>query len=146
MAGWGYANFDYKLTSELTKTDLPILSKEACGSIRVPHIPYFFSKRLMFDQLCAGFVNSVILTCHFSRSNFFCLLQKQQQCAMVTAAERWWFSEEALTTFEGSSVRVSQIPTIQIYVILSIQLFSPTLQSTELGLQLMLIKNYSILI
>lgn len=58
MSGWGLVNFLGEHPKNLQKLQLPILSKDICRSINVPHVPNYFSKRLEWRTFCAGYVNS----------------------------------------------------------------------------------------
>jgi len=55
MSGWGIINLAADQPNNLQKLELPILSKDTCKSINIPHVPNYFSNRLEWQTLCAGY-------------------------------------------------------------------------------------------
>lgn len=52
VVGWGYDE-DGKLTEELTKLEMPVVSKEVC----IYSLLDFYSSFTTVDTYCAGFLN-----------------------------------------------------------------------------------------
>ena len=91
MSGWGLVSFVDKEAQNLQKLDLPVLSKESCRSINVPHMPNYFSKRMEWQILCAGYENSIFINYVYiyEYSIHVLCLQKTRPPATVTAVVRW---------------------------------------------------------
>jgi len=59
MSGWGFFNYAAEHARGLQKLSLPILSKEKCKSITVPHSTDYYKTKMGEGRrtLCAGYEN-----------------------------------------------------------------------------------------